>query len=179
MAIGDVMLTVVYILTLFYTIFWLLTLLDLKDAPRSSMRRLPKVSVVMPAFNEERYLKKSVKSVLQLDYPKEKLEIIIVDDGSTDNTSAIANKIIKANRNRLISLVRTSNQGNGQRSTRACSELMESSSLVLIQIPLLKRMHLKKFFSTLTIKKQPLCCLCLRLKIRNRSFSACSGMSIS
>lgn len=46
----------------------------------------PKISVVIPAHNEEKSIIKCVSSVLKSDYEKEKLEIIVVDDGSTDAT---------------------------------------------------------------------------------------------
>jgi cellulose synthase/poly-beta-1,6-N-acetylglucosamine synthase-like glycosyltransferase len=51
---------------------------------------VPVVSIVIPAYNESRYIKTSLESVLGLNYPKNKTEIIIVDDGSTDNTMKIA-----------------------------------------------------------------------------------------
>lgn len=48
------------------------------------------VTIVLPALNEERYLKNCLDSLMKLDFPKEKLEIILVDNGSTDNTLQIA-----------------------------------------------------------------------------------------
>lgn len=48
----------------------------------------PKVAIVMPAFNEEGVVAESLRSLLALDYPPEKLELIAVDDGSTDDTLA-------------------------------------------------------------------------------------------
>lgn len=50
----------------------------------------PQVSIVMPAYNEERYIVTSLRSILDTDYPREKLDIIVVDDGSTDNTYRVA-----------------------------------------------------------------------------------------
>jgi hyaluronan synthase len=48
----------------------------------------PTVAIVMPAFNEEDAIARSVRSLLDVDYPREKLEVIVVDDGSTDGTAA-------------------------------------------------------------------------------------------
>ena len=45
--------------------------------------------MLVPCFNEEQTLAQTVESLLALDYPKDKLEIIIVDDGSLDRTRAI------------------------------------------------------------------------------------------
>lgn len=52
--------------------------------------RTPFVSIVVPAYNEEKYLPECIKTLLAVDYPKDRLEIIIVDDGSKDSTYKIA-----------------------------------------------------------------------------------------
>ena len=46
----------------------------------------PKVSVIIPAFNEGPMVEQSIRSVAKCGYPKELLEIIVVDDGSRDDT---------------------------------------------------------------------------------------------
>jgi cellulose synthase/poly-beta-1,6-N-acetylglucosamine synthase-like glycosyltransferase len=53
---------------------------------------LPKTTIIIPAFNEEKSIKRTIESILASDYPKNKLEIIVVDDGSKDNTLSIAKK---------------------------------------------------------------------------------------
>lgn len=50
---------------------------------------LPSVSVVVPVFNGEKNIGECIKSLLELDYPKERLKIIIVDNNSTDSTKEI------------------------------------------------------------------------------------------
>ena len=52
----------------------------------------PKVSVVIPAWNEAKSIAKTIKSIIASDYPKGKLEILVVDDGSKDKTLSIAKK---------------------------------------------------------------------------------------
>ena len=44
------------------------------------------IAIVMPAFNEEDAVADSIRSLLAVDYPAEKLEIVVVNDGSTDGT---------------------------------------------------------------------------------------------
>ncbi len=51
---------------------------------------LPRVSVIIPAFNEGKDIGRKLENTLSLDYPAEKLEILVGSDGSTDDTCAIA-----------------------------------------------------------------------------------------
>lgn len=50
------------------------------------------VSVLVPSFNEESNIAKKINNLLSLDYPKNKLEIIIGSDGSTDDTVPICQR---------------------------------------------------------------------------------------
>ena len=49
----------------------------------------PKVSVIVPAYNEENHIKNCLDSILSLDYDPALIEVIVVDDGSTDSTASI------------------------------------------------------------------------------------------
>ncbi len=50
---------------------------------------LPQLAIVIAAYNEEEYVSQKIENTLALDYPREKLEIIFVTDGSTDKTAEI------------------------------------------------------------------------------------------
>lgn len=56
------------------------------------MEHMPLISVIIPVYNGEKRLPKCLKSIRGQDYPQDKIEIIIVDDDSTDATVAIAKK---------------------------------------------------------------------------------------
>lgn len=50
---------------------------------------MPEVSLLIAAYNEEESIAAKILNSLELDYPKEKLEIVVVSDGSTDRTDEI------------------------------------------------------------------------------------------
>ncbi len=52
-----------------------------------SDRDLPAVSLMIPAHNEGLVIKRTLESLLKLNYPRGKLEILVINDGSTDDTS--------------------------------------------------------------------------------------------
>ncbi len=47
---------------------------------------LPTISIIMPSFNQSRYLEYAIKSIIDQDYPKSKVEFIVMDGGSTDGS---------------------------------------------------------------------------------------------
>ncbi|HLD72106.1 MAG TPA: glycosyltransferase [Candidatus Nanoarchaeia archaeon] len=95
----NIFLWITYAVSLYFSVFILLIYLDKKDVFRKeendsseqdgkghSLQKLPLVSVLVPAFNEEKTIIRTLESIHQLDYPKERLEVIVIDDGSKDKT---------------------------------------------------------------------------------------------
>lgn len=60
-----------------------------RKASRLSWEKLPTFSIVVPVKDEERVVGRLLKALLKLDYPSQKKEIIIVEDGSVDKTARI------------------------------------------------------------------------------------------
>ncbi|MBU2406501.1 MAG: glycosyltransferase, partial [Nanoarchaeota archaeon] len=82
---------IIYFVSIFVGIFYLVVYFQNKNKLQSrEFKEEPMVSIVVPAYNEEKNIPKIIESFNDIDYPKEKLELIIVDDGSKDNTYAIA-----------------------------------------------------------------------------------------
>ncbi len=70
-----------------------LSLVSKKIVRRKLSHFDPFVSVVIAARNEETNIEARIRDLLEQDYPKEKLEIIVVSDGSTDGTTIVAGRI--------------------------------------------------------------------------------------
>ena len=113
--ITDILFWLIYAISLYTTIFIIMTLIE-KRAPRKKepQTNLPKVSVIIPARNEEKTIKGTINSLLKLDYPKSLLDIIIINDGSTDNTKKIIEKYI----GRQITIINQKNKGKGNALNR-------------------------------------------------------------
>jgi biofilm PGA synthesis N-glycosyltransferase PgaC len=73
---------------------------------RHGERHTPLVSVIVPAFNEERTIAAAVDSILASDYPS--FEVIVVDDGSTDRTGTLLAPLGESGR---ITLLKKTNGG--------------------------------------------------------------------
>lgn len=94
----------------------------------SKLRSVPKeqsvdstfsVSIIIAAYNEEKVIARKVENSLELDYPREKLEIIVASDGSTDHT----NEIVRTFADNGVCLVAlSSNKGKSSAQNRAVSE---------------------------------------------------------
>ncbi len=86
----------------------------------------PKVSVIMPAYNSEKYIERSIKSVLSQTWTG--LELIAVDDGSTDRTPAILRRLA-AEDNRLR-IIRTDNHGPAEARNTALKVVADDADYV-------------------------------------------------
>lgn len=81
-------------ISLFFEVFLLITYLEVREELKleeteewKNIKHFPTVSIIVPCFNEERTLGATVRSLLNLDYSRELLSIMLVDDGSTDGTA--------------------------------------------------------------------------------------------
>ena len=85
-----------YFVGLYFSLFWLSVLLFRPEPNiKKNIKIWPRVSIIMPMWNEEENIGPTIESLQNLDYPKDKLTLIVVDDGSTDNSYSIAKKLQK------------------------------------------------------------------------------------
>lgn len=80
---------------------------------------IPMISLIVPAYNEEKAISKKIKNSLSLNYPKEKLEIIVSSDGSTDGTNQLVQDFTRQGV-KLVTL--NPNQGKSSAQNRAIVE---------------------------------------------------------
>lgn len=102
----------IYIIVLFISFFLLIVFLEnggIRD-PVEYPEKWPKVTITIPAYNEEETISDTIQSALQTEYPESKKEIIVVNDGSQDQTQKEAQKHTEKENVRLIN---QENQGKG------------------------------------------------------------------
>jgi len=89
-----------------------------------------KISIIIPVYNEEVYLDRCLKNVFQVKIPGWEKEIIVVNDGSTDSTSALLKKISLVHP--LIKIISSlKNQGKGNAIKKGIREA--TGDIVIIQ----------------------------------------------
>jgi cellulose synthase/poly-beta-1,6-N-acetylglucosamine synthase-like glycosyltransferase len=94
MAIATIGVYACLFLGLYFEVFLLISFFEKKPDQKSSKRPTyyPSVTILVPCWNKAKTLGGTVESLLKLDYPKEKLSIVVIDDGSTDGTFEAAQK---------------------------------------------------------------------------------------
>jgi len=90
-SISSIIFYVLTFLSVYVQVFFLITFLENRKKiiirnGITTLAKYPAVTIIVPSLNEEKTIYKTVRSLLDLNYPKEKLQIFLVDDGSTDKT---------------------------------------------------------------------------------------------
>jgi cellulose synthase/poly-beta-1,6-N-acetylglucosamine synthase-like glycosyltransferase len=68
----------------------LVALFGRRDETSPGAKELPSVSLIIPAYDEEQVIERKVANARSLDYPAERLEVVIASDGSSDRTAELA-----------------------------------------------------------------------------------------
>jgi len=96
----DSMYTIIFyvfcFISVYVQIFFLMTFLEKRrqivhNPEDLELSYYPTVTIAVPCYNEEATIDITVKSLLSLDYPKDKIKLFLIDDGSKDNTWNIIN----------------------------------------------------------------------------------------
>jgi len=112
----------IYLTYMFISLYFFFFFITLYIKNKNRMFDYPKttrkysVSVLIPAYNEEDSIKGTVEAVLKSDY-KNILEIIVINDGSTDNTRKIVEGVMK--KNKLVKILNKKNSGKADSINQA------------------------------------------------------------
>jgi cellulose synthase/poly-beta-1,6-N-acetylglucosamine synthase-like glycosyltransferase len=125
------MATILYIIIAFYFLEHIVYFFGmLRNMKREKMNfsenEYPSITVIVSARNEEQNILACVNSLIKLEYPREKLEIIVINDRSTDKTGEII-KSFSANHPELIYMETEDTSGRLKGKTAALSQAIEKS----------------------------------------------------
>lgn len=81
-----------------------------KEKTEGSSEFFPRVSLIVPVYNEEKIVSKKIQNISELNYPREKVEAIFVDGCSTDDTAEIVENYSK-DHDGFVRLVRETQRG--------------------------------------------------------------------
>ena len=92
---------------------------------------VPACTVIVPAYNESKGVYDALQSVLEVDYPHDKIEIIAINDGSKDDTWQWIMKAVENSDNRIrpINL-----EKNGGKKAALCRAIRESKNSIIITV---------------------------------------------
>ena len=108
-----------YLIALYFSIFWLLVFFDnrkeiQKKPQKLTIPKFPFVSIIIPVYNGAAVIEKTISSVFSLDYPKDKLELIVVNDGSKDGTKDLVEQIKRQHKGMSMHVIHQRNQGKAK-----------------------------------------------------------------
>lgn len=107
MSVGVVVFAVLFTFILFNFTTFVLSFFRTEKYPPYE----PKVSIIVPCYNEEKNIANCLNNILSLDYPYRKMEIIVINDGSTDRTMDILKQFNKKHKEiRIFNYKRKKNE---------------------------------------------------------------------
>jgi cellulose synthase/poly-beta-1,6-N-acetylglucosamine synthase-like glycosyltransferase len=101
-----------YIYVGYFLCTWLSAAILRRDVTKSDIE--PTVTVVIAAFNEEREIESTIQNKLTQEYPPERLQVLVVSDGSTDRTDDIVQRLADQSDGRVKLLRQEPRQGKTQ-----------------------------------------------------------------
>lgn len=90
-----------------------------KTDGRMPLKKYPFVSILVPSHNESLVIERTVLSLLQFDYPKERYEIIVINDNSSDNSKAVLEELQDSYPERRLIVINTDDLSGGKGKSNA------------------------------------------------------------
>ncbi|UNC93585.1 glycosyltransferase family 2 protein [Candidatus Contubernalis alkaliaceticus] len=132
----------------------------------------PFTTLIITAYNEEKHMVEKLANTLELDYPRDKLDIIVASDGSKDNTNEIVRKFIKQHPEiRLLSFKKNRGKTAAQNRAVTCArgEIIVFSDANARYRPDAVRKLVRNFYDT------RVGCVCGELRYRVENCGAGEG----
>ncbi len=154
---STILFWVIIIISSIFTMFWILVYLlyykEEKDMHKS-IRELPFVTIAIPCYNEEKNIEKTLNSLKEINYPKDKLQVIVVDDGSEDKTYSKIRSYAEKNKELKITLIRNKkNLGKGKSLNKALKKAKGKYFVVLDADTEVNKNALKSMITKIDNKK--------------------------
>jgi len=164
----DLIVWIAYFISLYIAIFWLINVLEIKKSRKIiKIKSWPSVSIIIPAYNEEKHIKDCIESVLNLDYENSKIKIIVVNDGSKDKTKEVVEEIISKKKGREIILINQKNSGKAKALNNALKLVKTEFFACLDADSFVSKKALKRIIKTFYEYDNNLAIVTPAMKIRN------------
>jgi hyaluronan synthase len=122
---------ILFLLKILFNLFLIINYFRYRALKSYSDNTLPTLTIIVPAFNESQFVYNTLESIVKSNYPKSKLKIISIDDGSEDDTWIWMCKA-KEKYNDLISIYKQSNNQGKKAALYRGFLLSQSEILVTI-----------------------------------------------
>jgi cellulose synthase/poly-beta-1,6-N-acetylglucosamine synthase-like glycosyltransferase len=125
--IADYILSIIYFFTIFTSLVYIMIYITNKKnfIKKYPIKKQPTFTILIPAYNVSKYIFDTLTSVNNINYPKEKLNVIVVNDGSTDNTLEIIKKF------KGIKLINKTNGGKASALNVGIKNISSDYTLIL------------------------------------------------
>ncbi|MBI1935196.1 glycosyltransferase family 2 protein [Candidatus Woesearchaeota archaeon] len=144
-------------------------LLFIKRKKPEKKKKFSSITIIIPAHNEETYIRECIESVISADFSGKK-EIIVVDDGSRDKTSSIAREF------RNVRLIRTAHSGKSASINKALSAAKGEIIAIVDADSTINKNGLAEVAEELS--RDNVAGVCSVVKVRNRDKFVCMWVHI-
>ncbi|MDO8555744.1 MAG: glycosyltransferase [Nanoarchaeota archaeon] len=108
----SIILWMMYFLAIYFAVFTLLIIFDKGVVPeKKKITKHEAVTIAIPARNEERHIIPTLEHTIKLNYPKKLIEILVINNGSTDNTERLVKEFIQQHKDWNIKLINEPQRG--------------------------------------------------------------------
>lgn len=105
-----------------------------KGKKRQTLQEYPLVSIMVPAHNESIVIRKTVLALLNFDYPRDRYEIIVINDNSSDSSAEVLKEIQEAHPDRKLIVINTDNVMGGKGKSNALNIALSVAKGTVIAI---------------------------------------------